>query len=317
VAHASSASLSRQRLYTMRWCYLFILPSLGLAVLFTFWPIAASWYFSLLDWSGLSDERPYIGLANYLELVGDAYFWQAFGRSFLFMAVTVPVRLALALLVAIVLNDRALRLAPVFRTLFFLPVVTTSAIIGLLMVFVLSPFNGPLDSALVGSGLVGQPIDFLGDPATALWSVMGVTVWKQFGISMVYWLAALQTVPTDQLDAARIDGAGGWQLVRYITLPHLRPFAIVIILITAVSALRVFDLVQTMTGGGPFFASEVMEVYIYRNAFSVLGGTPRLGYASAAGVFFGLTVMLIALSQAQVLRWARRQRRDLAGGLAA
>ena len=97
--------------------------------------------------------------------------------------------------------------------------------------------------------------------------------------------------------------------------PVVRPVAIVIVLITAVSALRVFDLVQTMTGGGPFFASEVMEVYIYRNAFSVLGGTPRLGYASAAGVLFGLTVMLVALSQAWALRWARRVRGDFGGRL--
>ncbi len=310
MARAFAAPVLSERLYAARWCYVFMLPSFGLAILFTFWPIAASWYFSLLDWSGFSDERPYIGLANYVELIGDPYFWQAFGRSFLFMAVTVPVRLTLALIVAIVLNDAALRLAPLFRTLFFLPVVTTSAIVGLLMVFVLSPFNGPVNQALVASGLVGRPIDFLGDPATALYTVMGVSVWKQFGVSMVYWLAALQTVPPEQLDAARVDGAGRWDLLRYITLPHLRPFAIVIVLITAVSALRVFDLVQTMTGGGPFFASEVMEVYIYRNAFSVQGGTPRLGYASAAGVLFGLTVMLIALTQARALRWARQARGD-------
>ena len=283
-----------------------MLPSLSLAMLFTFWPIAASWYFSLLDWSGLADERPYVALANYAELVGDPYFWAAFGRSFLFMAVTVPVRLCLALLVAMVLNDAALRLAPLFRTLFFLPVVTTTAIVGLLMTFLLSPFNGPVNQAIVGSGLVERPIDFLGEPTTALWSVMGVSVWKNFGISMVYWLAALQTVPAEHLDAARLDGAGRFQLVRYIMLPYLRPFAIVIVLITAVSALRVFDLVQTMTAGGPFFSSEVMEVYIYRNAFSVQGGTPRLGYASAAGVLFGLSVMLIALSQARALRWARQ-----------
>ncbi len=153
MARAFAAPVLSERLYAARWCYVFMLPSFGLAILFTFWPIAASWYFSLLDWSGFSDERPYIGLANYVELIGDPYFWQAFGRSFLFMAVTVPVRLTLALIVAIVLNDAALRLAPLFRTLFFLPVVTTSAIVGLLMVFVLSPFNGPVNQALVASVL--------------------------------------------------------------------------------------------------------------------------------------------------------------------
>jgi multiple sugar transport system permease protein len=284
-----------------------MLPSLCLAALFTFWPIAASWYFSLLDWSGLSDERPFIGLGNFAELVSDTYFWQAFAHSFLFMVVTVPIRLSLALLVAIILNDARLKLAPIFRTLFFLPVVTTTAIVGLLMAFVLSPFNGPLNQVLVGTGGLDRPVDFLGDPATALWTIMGVSIWKGFGISMLYWLAALQTVPAEQLDAARVDGADRWQALRYITLPHLRTFAVVIVLITAVSALRVFDLVQTMTGGGPFFASEVMEVFIYRNAFSVQGGTPRLGYASAAGVLFGVTVMLFAVCQARALRWARER----------
>jgi multiple sugar transport system permease protein len=294
-------------LHDARWYYAFMLPSLCLAALFTFWPIAASWYFSLLDWSGLSDERPFIGIGNYAELVSDTYFWQAFGHSFLFMVVTVPIRLSLALLVAIALNDVRLRLAPIFRTLFFLPVVTTTAIVGLLMAFVLSPFNGPLNQVLVGTGALDRPVDFLGDPATALWTIMGVSIWKGFGISMLYWLAALQTVPAEQLDAARVDGADRWQSLRYITLPHLRKFAVLIVLITAVSALRVFDLVQTMTGGGPFFASEVMEVFIYRNAFSVQGGTPRLGYASAAGVLFGVTVMLVAVCQARALRWARER----------
>jgi ABC-type sugar transport system permease subunit len=316
VSRSVAAPSLSKRIIDARWCYAFMLPSVGLAALFTFWPIAASWYFSLLDWSGLSDDRPYIALGNYIELTGDPYFWSAFARSFLFMSVTVPVRLTVALIVALVLNDAALRLAPVFRTLFFLPVVTTSAIVGLLMTFVLSPFNGPINQALVGSGLLERPIDFLGDPATALWSVMGVSVWKGFGVSMVYWLAALQTIPVHQLEAARLDGAGRLQLVRYIMLPYLRPFAIVIVLITAVSALRVFDLVQTMTAGGPFFSSEVMEVYIYRNAFSVQGGTPRLGYASAAGVLFGLPVMLIAISQARALRWVREATRARGGDAA-
>src|SRR5262249_39191174 len=144
------------RMYPARWCYLFMLPWFGLAEVFTFWPIAASWYFSTLDWSGRSTARAFVGLANYLELIGYPYFWQAFTRSLLFMAVTVPIKLGLALLVAIVLNNQALRLAPLFRMLFFLPVVTTSAIVGLLMVFVLSPFNGPVNNVLVGGRLAGQ-----------------------------------------------------------------------------------------------------------------------------------------------------------------
>jgi multiple sugar transport system permease protein len=263
----------------------------------------------LLDWSGVSADRSFIGFANYAELVGDSYFWQAFVRSFGFALVTVPIRLGLALVVAIVLNDRALKLSPMFRTFFFVPVVTTTAIVGILMQFLFSPFNGPINQVLLTTGLVSAPIDFLGNPATALWTVMAVQVWKTFGITMIYWLAALQTIPAELYDAARVDGAGTVQILRAITLPLLKPFAAIIALITAVNTLRVFDLVQTMTGGGPFFASEVMEVYIYRHAFSIQAfSAPRLGYASAAGVLFGVSVMAVALVQGWVLRRANAAR---------
>lgn len=303
-----------QRVVAARWCYLFMLPSIVLAALFTFWPIVASWYFSLLDWSGFTSNRTFVGLDNYRELIGDKYFWSAFGRSFQFMLVTVPLRLGAALLVAILLNDKALRLAPIFRTLLFIPVVTTTAIVGILMKFLLSPFNGAVNQALLAVHLTTAPVDFLGDPGSALWSVMGVQMWKTFGISMIYWLAALQSIPGELYEAARVDGASRFQQFRSITLPLLVPFAVVIVLITAVNTLRVFDLVETMTGGGPFFASEVMEVYIYRNAFSVSGGVPRLGFASAAGVFFGLAVMLVALGQGWALRRVNRMRQDYTAG---
>ena len=299
-----------RRLWAARWCYLFMLPNLILAAMFTLYPIVASWYISFLDWSGFTSAREWVGLANYREVIGDEYFWAAFRRSFLFMGVSLPIRLGLALLVAILLNDAALRLAPVFRTFFFIPVVTTAAIVGIVMTFVFSPFNGPVNKFLLQTGLVARPIDFLGSPDTALWTVIAVFIWKNFGITMIYWLAALQTIPAELYEAASIDGAGPWQAFRRITLPLLTPFTIIITLITAVQTLHVFPIVQSMTGGGPFFASEVIEVYIYRTAFGE-GGIPRLGYASAAAVFFGLTTLGIALLQGWGLRRANASRREM------
>lgn len=286
-----------------RWCYVFILPSLILAGLFTFWPLLASWYYSLHAWSGFTVDRTFVGLSNYLQLTRDPQFWNAFRNSFLFMIITVPVRLFLALIIAIVLNDRAFRAAPIFRTVFFLPVVTTTAIVGLVMTFILSPSNGPVNQMLMGIGVISQPIGFLTDPRLALPTVMATSVWKFFGISMVYWLAALQSIPKELYEAARLDGASTWRMHLHITAPLLRIYAVVIVIITAANTLRIFDLVQTMTGGGPYFATEVMEVFIYRTAFSVLGGgVPQLGLASAAGVLFGVTVMVIAVLQAGATR---------------
>lgn len=299
-----------QRMWAARWCYLFMLPNLILAGMFTFYPTVMSWYFSFLDWSGFTSDREWIGLENFREIINDSFFWDAYVRSFLFMAVAVPIQVVLALIIALVLNDQSYKLGPFFRTVFFLPVVTSAAIIGIVMSFVFSPFNGPINKVLMQTNLTSGPIDFLGDPDTALWTVAGVWIWKWFGITMIYWLAALQVVPQDLYEAARIDGAGRWNLHKDITLPMVFPFAVVIVLITIVGSLNVFGLVQTMTQGGPFFASEVMEVYIYRNAFGE-SGIPRLGYASAAALFFGITVLGLSLLQGWGLKKANDARSQM------
>jgi multiple sugar transport system permease protein len=299
-----------ERMWSARWCYLFMLPSIILTIGFTLYPTVMSWYFSLLDWSGFGSDKEWAGLANYREVIHDDLFWNAYVRSFLFTLVGAPIKIGLALIVALILNDRSLKYTSIYRTLFFLPVVTSSAIIGIVMTFIFNPLDGPVNKVLLQLGLIDIPVDFLGDPDTALWTVVAVYIWKWFGVTMIYWLAALQVVPQELYEAARIDGAGRWHMHRTITLPMILPFALVIVLITVVSALNIFGLVQTMTGGGPFFATEVMELYIYRNAFGS-GEIPRLGYASAAAVFFGVTVLALSLLQGWGLKKANAARAQL------
>jgi multiple sugar transport system permease protein len=304
IATNASGAPRPGRLWRYRWCYLFMIPSVLLTILFTLYPAVMSWYFSFLDWSGFSNSAHFIGVGNYRELLHDGMFWDAFGRSLLFVVVAVPIRLVLSLVIAIALNNQALKLSPLFRTMFFLPVVTTAAIVGVVMSLLYSPFNGPINDALMGIGLVHKPVDFLGSPGTSLWSVMAVEIWKNLGITMIYWLAALQTVPRAYTEAAALDGAGRWQQLRHVTGPLLLPFAAIITLLTANTTLHTFGIVQTMTGGGPYFSSQTVEVYIYQTAFAPGGGAvPRLGYASAAGCLFGLCIMLIALLQV----WAGRR----------
>src|SRR5690606_18430572 len=215
-------------------------------------------------------------LDNYVELLSDTYFRDAFVRSLVFMAATVPAQMAVSLVFAIILNNRLLRLSSLFRTLIFLPVVTPVAVIGIVMALMLSPFNGPVNLALLDLGLVRRAIDFLGDPGLVLFTLAAIYVWKWSGVTMVYWLAALQTVPRELYEAATLDGVRGWQMTLFVVLPMIMPFAVVIALISAISALNVFPLIQSMTQGGPYFASEVMEVYIFRTAFASTGGSiPR------------------------------------------
>ena len=303
-----------QRVADNRWVYLFMLPSLALTVMFTLYPIFASFYYSLFQWSGFTAAPFYIGTQNFSEVIVDNQFYNAFKNSFIFMFCSVPIKLTLALIIAIVLNDRALRLAPVFRTMFFVPVVTTTAIVGIVMTFVMSPFNGPINMILLDMGVLSRPIDFFGDPKLALFSAVGVEIWKWLGQPMIYWLAALQTIPASLYEAAEVDGANWWRKFLHITVPLLKPFAIVIVLITAVGTLNVFALVMTLTGGGPYFASEVMEVYIYRTAFGAANSLtlPRIGYACAAAVYFGLSVMVVATIQMLGARWANQERMGMA-----
>ncbi len=294
------------RLWQDRWIYLFLLPTFILYILFVLWPIIASYWYSLLDWNGFGRESRFVGLANYREVARDPLFWHAFRNSLLYMVFVVPIRVSLALLAALALNDRRLPFANMFRTALFLPVVTTTAIVGVLMTFLLDPGGGPVNLLLVKFGLLNRPVDFLASAGKGLYTAIGVDVWKWFGVTLVYWLAALQTVPEELREAAKVDGASGVGAFWYVTLPLLRPFAIIITLITALGALHSFDLILTLTGGGPALSTEVVELYIYRWAFTA--SVPRLGYASAAAVFFGLTTLALALAQAAGLRYAQRMR---------
>lgn len=312
---SSSAPRSRRfgaQLWSYRIDYLFLLPGMLIFGAFILYPIFASQYFSLLNWSGFDANQTFVGLANYVELLGDKFFWDAFRRSFLFTLGTVPAQMLVSLIFAIILNNKLLKLSTLFRTLIFLPVVTPVAVIGIVMAIMLSPFNGAVNLALLDLRLLSRPLDFLGDPNIVLWTLAGIYVWKWVGVTMVYWLAALQTVPAELYEAAKLDGVRSWQVTLYVVLPMIFPFAVVIALISAISALNVFPLIQAMTQGGPFFASEVMEVYIFRNAFATGGAVPRLGYASAAGVFFGLAIMGLTILQIVAVRHLRN--RETANG---
>jgi multiple sugar transport system permease protein len=300
------ASMAK-RMWADRWIYLFLLPTLSLVGAFTIYPVMASIWFSLLDWNGFERAGSFIGLGNYQELIGDPLFWNAFKNTIVFLVLAVPLRVGLALLLAVVLNA-SFPLVRVFRTAIFLPVVTTAAIVGVVMRYVLDPTGGPLNIALLNSHILAQPLNFLGRAGLALYSAVGIWVWKWLGITLIYWLAALQTIPQDLYEAAELDGANAWDRFLKITFPLLTPFTIIITLITVIEATNVFDLMLTLTGGGPFYATEVIDIFVYRQAFT--SNVPRLGYSSAAAIFFGVSFIIVAVLQIIVLRKVRGKRHD-------
>lgn len=273
------------------WCWLFVLPTTLFYIGFQAWPILASLYYSMLDWSGIGSDKVFIGVNNFKELMQDEWFWNAFINSFKYMVYSVPLLIVLSLLLAVLVNEKTLKLRGAYRTLFFLPVITTASIVGIIMVFIWSP-TGAINAAMQLLG-AEKTINFLGQASTALLTVALIGVWKDVGIYMIYWLAALQSVPYDLVEAAQIDGASKWQVFRRITLPIILPIGAVITLLAIINSLKVFDIVQTMTGGGPYFATDVMGTFVYRTAYASSVGMPRLGYASAAAMLFGICIILI------------------------
>lgn len=288
------------------WIWIFLLPTVVLYGLYTIYPIIASYWYSLVEWNGFDENQSFVGLSNYREVFKDPLFWNSFKITLLFMLLVVPARVLLSLLLAMILNSPNLPLIGVLRSAFFIPVVTTTAIIGVVMRFILDPASGPINSVLLKLG--GGGVDFLGDQHLALPTAAVLYIWKFFGVTMIYWLAALQTIPYELNEAARIDGAGTWKIFRHITVPMLKPFLIIITVLTIEETFHNFDLMYTLTGGGPYFHTEIIEIYIYRWAFAA--AIPQLGHASAAAVVFGLLVAVVGAIQL----WAVYTSRRLRGG---
>jgi multiple sugar transport system permease protein len=276
------------------WCWLFMAPTLLFYVVFRGWPIICSVIYSTLDWSGMTANAKNVGLDNYRSLLKDELFWNAFLNSIKFMVMFVPIVMVLSLFFAYILNNEKLRFRGVYRTLYFVPVVTTSSVIGIIMIFIWS-VQGPVNFLLNFMGLIKAPINWLGSSGYAMLTVVLISLWKDLGIYMVYWLAGLQSVPKDVYEAAMVDGAGKGRVFFSIVLPLILPIGGVILTLCIINALKVFDLVKTLTEGGPYYATDVIATYVYRLAFSSEIGMPRLGYASAAALLFGAFVIIVGL----------------------
>jgi multiple sugar transport system permease protein len=299
-----------------RWSYLYIAPFVVLVATFTIYPIFASLGYTLYEWNGVGNPTRFVGLENFERVARDAIFWQAFEHTFVYTAVLVPVQLLLALALALVLNDRRLRLSTFYRAVYFLPAVTSAAIIGVVFQLMLSNFGDSISDLLVNLRLLEHRIDWLADPHAVLWIIIAIGIWNTLGYNLVYFLAGLQTIPAELYEAAQIDGAGAVAQFRHVTVPGLREVGLIILFLAILGSLQVFDLVQVLTGGGPYYASEVVNTYIYHQAFgggSFAGGggaaiQPNVGFASAASFFYGLILLGITALQALTWREVRRRR---------
>jgi len=281
------------------WIVLFLAPFVLLYGGFTLWPLIATVMYSFYDWNGVGPLTDYVGLQNYIEIAESPSFWNAFFNTLVFATVNTIIKLPLSLFIAVLLTQRWMWAKRIWRTVFFAPLVIPVALAGLMFDFLLNT-RGALNDVLLNLGILERPIDFLGTPDTALVTLILISVWQIFGQYMIYWMAALQNVPETVYEAADMDGANGWQKLIYVTLPMIRPVAVIILFLSFVNALKVFGLVAATTEGGPGQSTYVVSYFIYNQAFRDLPF--RYGYASAAAVLFGVTVLLAVSAQGYFVR---------------
>lgn len=270
--------------------YIAVLPALALFALFVIIPVFEGLWVSLHRWDGLS-PMVWTGLDNYGYVLNDGIFWEAMWHTILFAIVTTVAKNALGLGLAVLLN-RPLRGRSFFRTVAFMPVTLAFVMIGILWSWVYNPIFGILDGALDAVGLGSLAQGWLSDPNIALFSIMVVDIWKWTGFHMVVYLAGLQQVPTDVLEAASVDGASGRQRFWFVTLPLLRPVIIFNVLLSIVGGFTTtYDLVYVMTGGGPFHSTEVALTWIVSTTMRFL----NVGEGSAMSVVLLVIVGAIGL----------------------
>jgi len=284
----------------------FVAPALLLITAFFVVPVVASLVLSFTDFDVYAIARPErlrgVGLGNYRRLLDDPRFWLAFRNTAYFVLVGGPLSIAVSLGAAMLLDARLTRFRGFFRTVLFLPVVTTLVAVAVVWRYLYHPRLGLLNHLLGRLGV--DPIDWLGDPVWAMPAIILLAVWKNFGFNMIVFLAGLQSIPARLYEAARLDGAGVWQELTHVTLPLLRPTLVFVTLITGIGYFQLFAEPYVMTQGGPAGATLSIVLLMYEEGFRWW----NMGYGAA--VAFVLFAVILALTLLQ-LTW---QGRKLTGG---
>ena len=281
---------------------LFLLPGAIIYILFLIYPIFQAAYYSLFKWSGLGPATDFRGLGNYTQVLNHKVFQLALAHSLVIVILSLLIQLPAALMLAIAVG-RKLKGSSFFRTIFFLPYVFSEIITALIWTYVLHK-NG-LINMIIGTFVQGyRPATLLADTNTVLFAVFAVITWKYFGLQMILYMAGLQQVSTEIEDAARIDGASEWGVLRFVTIPLMGPTIRLTVFLSVLGSLNQFALTWVLTNGGPVNASELVATYMYK--FGIVRF--NLGYGSTVAVILFLISLVFSIGYQRTLL-----RRDYAG----
>jgi multiple sugar transport system permease protein len=296
---AERAARARAFPHEARAAWLLLAPGLAAILLLFLLPIAAAFLLSLTDFDiyalGDASNARFIGLKNYLNLLRDPLLWKAMRNTALFLFVGGPLTLGVALVAALLVNAKLARAKGVFRTIFFAPYVTTLVAVAVVFRYLYHPRFGLIDRGLSLLGI--PPIDWLGDPRWAMPAIILLAVWKNFGYATLLLVAGLQSIPESLYEAARMDGAGAWNLFRKITLPLLSPTLLFLGIITTIGYFQFFAEPYVMTDGGkPLNATLSVGLLMYKNGFRWW----NMGYGAAVAFVLFLVVLVLTSIQLKI-----------------
>lgn len=279
---------------------LFLAPALTAIGVFFFLPVIAAFVLSFTDFDIYAlasfDNARFVGIRNYLQLVQDPMFWVALKNTVYFLLVGGPLSIAVSLGAALLVHSRLARWKPLFRFVYFAPVVTTLVAVAIVWRFIYHPRFGLLNYALSLFGV--GPIDWLGDPAWAMPAIILLAVWKNFGYNMIIFIAGLQNIPESLYEAASIDGADGWQRFWRITVPMLAPTTVFITIITMIGYFQLFAEPYVMTQGGPMKSTLSIVLLMYEQGFKWW----NMGYAAALAFVLFAIILTGSLLQSRLQR---------------
>ncbi len=291
---APTIAVRRRRIRWDRAALVLLAPYLIYLALFVFYPFFMAVYRSVSDWDILTDEMNFVGLKYYARLFRDPDFFKSLKNNLGYLLVQVPPSIIIGLFVAVLLNQR-IKLRATFRTIYFMPVVTPAVVLAVVWTFVFQVHGGILNIFLTTIGLPALP--WLTSETWSMPSIAIMKVWTDIGFYSVLFLAALQGVPSDLIDAARVDGANAWQTFLHVKVPLINPTVVFSIVMATIWGMQIFTEPFLMTEGGPLGSSRTVTLYLYERGFIF----SELGYGCAIGIATAIIILIMTVIQRRIV----------------
>ena len=275
----------------------FLIPAIIVCMIFIIYPMISSFYYSMTNWNGFTNEIEFTGFKNFITLFNDQRLKLSLLNNLKIVLMTILLQNGISLILALIL-DGQIKTKNILRTLIFLPIVLSPLVISYIWSYMYNYDMGIISNVLDFLKLGILKKDWLGDPGIAIYAVTWVSIWQWIGFQMVIYLAAMQNIPTDVIEAAKIDGSGYFKSIFNITLPLIAPAFTINVILTTIGGLKTFDTIFVMTRGGPGFATDTITMNMYSQAFT----NNRMGYGAAIGLILFALILIITLFQIGYLR---------------